>query len=532
MPIAILTVAFVLVATLPQSSGGASIRGRVTDDVSGAAIARAVVTLGFLGPGSQKWETSTSDDGSFEFRQLPAGGFKLVAEPPPGATTHVSRRYGQSARFDPARHEAMISPVQLSAGGELVADIELPRALSVSGRVLDASGLPVRNVLVLVRSLNGGYAARPGRPPDANGRFTVHGLRPNEYDVCAVPSVSAALLRSRGRIEGEQPLETCHPVDAASSGSSRHEDLDITLRYGAVFSIAGEVVDSTGTPIEANALQLTTSDGRNVDTADVRHEGSGFTIRGVPPGEYRLTARRATGTGQMIESGRAVVRVAADVEGIVVRTLAAVSIAGRVEYAEGAPSPRPMVNVNTVGHRIRPVGRFENVAHVGADSTFRLDALVGPQMFQVFGAMRPWAVQAIRYRGKDIYGRSVELRSSDNPDDLVVVLTNRSASVTAKLRGPDGPPGTDAAVVLIPLDPATGAALENAAVRPILAEGSLGLPLVRPGDYLIAAVAPEDVSGTLTSVVPHVARVARRITLAPREHRAIDLDLVRLSRAR
>jgi hypothetical protein len=139
-------------------------------------------------------------------------------------------------------------------------------------------------------------------------------------------------------------------------------------------------------------------------------------------------------------------------------------------------------------------------------------------------------VKSIRYQGEEIYGRSIQLRSSTNPDDLVVVLTNRSASVTARLRGSAGLSKTNAAVVLIPLDAATGAPLENAVVRPIGAEGPFGLPLVRPGDYLIAAVAPEDVSEPQASVARRVAPVAQRITLAAGEHRAIELDVVRASR--
>jgi hypothetical protein len=69
-----------------------------------------------------------------------------------------------------------------------------------------------------------------------------------------------------------------------------------------------------------------------------------------------------------------------------------------------------------------------------------------------------------------------------------------------------------------------------AAVRPIGTESPFGLPVVRPGDYLIAAVAPEDVSEPLASVVRRVAPVAQRITLAPGEQRAIELDLVRAAR--
>jgi Carboxypeptidase regulatory-like domain len=456
MPSALLTAAIVLVlaSPAPQSAGSGSVRGRVTDAATGDPIARAVVKLGFLGPGTQMWEASTGDDGGFVFPRVPAGGYKLFAEPPPGVTTHVSRAYGQSVRFDPNRHDMALFPIRLSDGDELVAEIGLPPALTVSGRVLDASGLPSRNTSILVRNLNGSVAARSERPTDAEGRFTVDGLRADDYDVCAVPSLGGALLRAQERLDGERPLETCHPADVTSRSSGNLPVLEITLRYGPASSATAASADPT-----TNA----------------------------PP----------------------------------------VSVVGRIEFAEGVPSSWPIVNVNTAGRRI---GSGVNLSRVGGDSRFYLDGLIGPQMFQVFGAMKPWVVKSIRYRGEEIYGRSIQLRSSTNPDDLVVVLTNRSASVTAKLRGPADQSKANAAVVLISLDTATGAPLDNAAVRPIGAEGPFGLPLVRPGDYLIAAVAPEDVSEPQASVARRVAPVAQRITLAAGEHRTIELDLVRASR--
>jgi hypothetical protein len=228
------------------------------------------------------------------------------------------------------------------------------------------------------------------------------------------------------------------------------------------------------------------------------------------------------------EVGFASVRVAAaDVENVVVRTASAVSIVGRVAFAEGPPAVRPKTTVNTVGERYRRPGPFVNVSHVREDLTFQLDGLFGPQMLQVFGAMGPWTVKEIKYRGEDIDGKSVEFRNSTDPNDLVVVLTNRSASVTAKLRPSAGHGNPDTTVVLIPLDPATGTPLENAAFRPIDADARFGLPVVRPGDYLIAAVAPEDVGQWQASVVRRLARIAQRVTLAPGEHRVVELDLVR-----
>jgi hypothetical protein len=72
-------------------------------------------------------------------------------------------------------------------------------------------------------------------------------------------------------------------------------------------------------------------------------------------------------------------------------------------------------------------------SRVQPDLTFRLDGLFGPQLLQVFGAMRPWVVKAIRYRGEDVFGRLVELRNSTDPNDLVVVLTNRAATVSGRV---------------------------------------------------------------------------------------------------
>ncbi len=393
MPFASLAavVALVLAAPSPQSS--AMIRGRVTDAVTGDPIPRAVVRLAFLGPGSQKWDALASDDGRFVFPNVPAGSFRLWAEPPAGVTTHVSRSFGQSVRFDPDRHDVIREPLRLSGGEEFVAAIELPHAVTVAGRVADANGLPARNVRVVVRDLKGYVAARQATSTDADGRFSVPGVRPGEYSVCAVPGVGPALRRAPGRFEGEQPLETCYPFDSTAPRPNQLPDLGITLRYGPLFSIAGAILDATGSPLATNSFQITRLDGSSVASVDIQHAGGQFVIRGVRPGEYHLAARRVTVEGQTIESGLLPVRIdTADVENVVVRTMPPVSIVGRVEYAEGVPGVRPVVNVNTNGQRIRPVGPFENVSHVGSDSTFRLDGLIGPQMFQVFGAMKPWAV--------------------------------------------------------------------------------------------------------------------------------------------
>jgi Carboxypeptidase regulatory-like domain len=120
----------------PAAEGAAVIRGVVTDLPSGQPIARAVVKLDFLGPGVQKREAVTDDMGNYVFAALPPGSYALIAEPEPSTTTHVSRRFGQSARFDPLRHGSLVRSIKVSSGGNFTANIDLPRALTVSGRVV------------------------------------------------------------------------------------------------------------------------------------------------------------------------------------------------------------------------------------------------------------------------------------------------------------------------------------------------------------------------------------------------------------
>lgn len=507
-----------------DARGSGVIRGRVIDAVTGEAIARAVVRLRVLGPGTGQWDASASDDGSFEFSRLPGGSFKLVAEPPPGSTSHVSRSYGHSVRFDPLRIDPG-GPLRLSGGDEVTAVIELPRARTIAGRILVPEGRAAQGVKIALKDPNGYQIHRTDVRSDAEGRFRFAGLRPGEYRVCAVPGMDPVLVRSTGRFEGPQILETCQP---APLGSSDLSAVEIPVRYGSVYSIAGSIVDSTGAPVRSDTLQLTRKDGPDSTAIDIRRTANQFSIRGVPPGEYLLSARRMASEWTAAEMGFAVVRVGdADVDQVVVRTWPPVSITGRIEFAEGTPAAMPKVNVNTVGERVRKPGPSENLSHVRGDLTFQLDGLFGPQLVQVFGAMRPRAVSSIRYRGEEIFGRAVDLRSSADPGELVVTLTSRSASVTPRLRVAGRQPSSGNMVALIAVDPATGAPLENALFRPIDAEGPFGLPVVRPGDYLIAALALEDASGPPASLVPRIARVASRIRLAPDEHRVIELDLVR-----
>jgi len=401
-----------------------------------------------------------------------------------------------------------------------------PPTLSIEGRVVDEQGEPMPRMRMLLSYPGEAGIVAPLSFSGSNGGFRLAGLKPGEYRLCADPGPIFGLLRTEGRFEGEFPMRACEAVSLSTQSRS---DVEIKIRRGLLYSISASLVDAAGNALSEAGFEFALRDGPPLGSVDIKRPGDGrLVVRGVPPGDYVMTARRVSPNGTLLELGSSSIRVtSADVENVVVRTTKPVRIVGRVEFVDALSATSPKINVNTVGLRSRPPGQFENASHVGEDMTFQIDGLLGPQMLQVFGAMTPWAVKAIRYRGDDIYGKFVEFRTITDPGDLVIVLTNQSASVTPKLRSPAGQAGAGTTVVLIPLDSKTGTALDNAVFRPIDGEAPFGLPPVRPGDYLIAAITADVSAGPPSSVARRLMRVAQRITLAPGEHRVIELDIVR-----
>ena len=109
----------------------------------------------------------------------------------------------------------------------------------------------------------------------------------------------------------------------------------------------------------------------------------------------------------------------------------------------------------------------------------------------------------------------------------MITLTNRIASVAARAVDEKGAPVSDALVVLLPANRLrwrAGSALPLVTQRDGTAAG-----FRVPGDYLAAAVVPQDMSRAWRSsdVVKAIAERARPVTLREGENR-IEVAVVRL----
>lgn len=154
-------------------------------------------------------------------------------------------------------HQAAIRPrfgEQLQANPELAHDLALqlgPETLSISGRVLDADGKPLKNVvMILVDGVRDGSSIQwiesslagqqpKGERTDRSGAFTLNGLSDRTYNVHAVDEKNRMVLESG-------------PIQAGTK--------DVVLRASADEHrrLEGVVVDSHNNPIPDVSISLTT----------------------------------------------------------------------------------------------------------------------------------------------------------------------------------------------------------------------------------------------------------------------------------
>src|ERR1051326_8040261 len=118
--------------------GTATIKGRVVAVDSGRPLRRVQINLS--SPDfSEARSMSTTAQGTFEFKDLPAGRYNLSAV----RSGYIRLQYGQRRPGEPGR------PVTLDDGQQFeTANLALPRTGSIAGRITDELGDPLADVSI------------------------------------------------------------------------------------------------------------------------------------------------------------------------------------------------------------------------------------------------------------------------------------------------------------------------------------------------------------------------------------------------
>ena len=530
-----------------KPDGGSSIEGRITDRDSREPIARAIVRLVRIGKPASEQSTMADAHGGYRFDHLQPGRYTVTAASPEHTAIYLTHRFGQDQPLDPMRAEPAAS-IELKAAETRQADIAMWKALAIEGRVLGENGEPLANMRVSALVASSSTPGVPGtawKTTDDRGAFRLFNLRPGEYRVCVEPGTTGAATRDQPANASER-LRTCYP-DSLHEGegliiplsSADVLGIDIRVQRGRVFSVMGITLDSSGAPMVGGTVSLVRGE-RSGTSQDIQLTEGRFLARGLPGGNYTIRAEIGGPTNYQDKREREVglldLHVDSDLEGIVIQTAKGARIAGRVEFEGAAPSIGPkklLINaLSDPGAGIFLAGPTEP-AFVDQNLTFRLEGLFGPHVLHVSGAPQPWIVQAIRYRGEDVFGSPTEFRTSADPNDLVVVLTDKGALVSGRVTDASGEPAAGTVVMLLPPDLGRQAMYFPGSIVGVAVgdDGTFRLPPVRAGEYSILAISPEDAPrGTTSSAqvaLARFARMAERLVLAEREEKTISLRVAR-----
>lgn len=159
------------VASLPAAASAATITGRVTDLISGAAVADVVVGAGPVGYGLRDY-TTTGADGTFAIDEHDAGRYNVCYFPDP-ATKLLERCW---------RDEHMPiygEPIDVPESGTVDGiDTALAPATTVVGTVTDWAGDPLAGVCVTAWTPHSGWLRVADATTAADGSYTLLGLTP------------------------------------------------------------------------------------------------------------------------------------------------------------------------------------------------------------------------------------------------------------------------------------------------------------------------------------------------------------------
>ena len=518
----------------PVAAGTAVLAGRVVDAETGDPIPRALLqVMGKVGERSTDLEAN--DRGEFRLEGLAAGDYTVVAVPPELRATHLPQVFGgeiTSLMTRASRPVVSLRPREVRE--DLV--IRLPRALALDGIVLDDAGQALAGIRVSAELVEGlPLSDSRQQTSDDRGRFRLFGLSPGVYRICAVPQGNFQMGQpSSGDVVQRRYVKTCYPSAPAGGGervtvakNQAAPMLTIAMQRSSGVTVSGHVTSESG----AANISVNISSAASMDSTPVGVEmqpGGRFIARGVTPGKYDISAHagsRPTGpySSESTERGRTTVDVAdADVSGIEITTTKGATLLGRIVPAEPLP-PRTRLRVqHAVMMGLMQTINMAAAAPVREDLTFQMTGIHGAILFQVSGLPPGWVIGGVRYRGADVTDAATLVASSTDPAQLEIHVTPHSGRVTARPVGADGQPVKGAMVVVLT---AAGDRIVAPTAEPKAGTDTFEIGPLRPGEYVVAAVALTDMMRMFRSQVglAGLREIGRRVRVSAGEPVSVDV---------
>jgi Carboxypeptidase regulatory-like domain len=478
------------------------VKGRVVAIDNGQGLSKVTISLVPMDrrEDGRPLTAKTTADGQYEFKQVPPAQYRLFAS----RNGYARQGYGQK----PGREFDLSSatPLDVRSGETLDnVDLSLVRGGAIEGSIFDQDGDPAARVSVtLVRStyLNGQRALRPSASDqtDDRGQFRIYDVPPGTYYVMATMRVFGMTDENRGvypsiYFPGVLDPQEATKVKMVAGGELRGYDMN--LLETTSFKISGKVISPDGQPqrrVFVTAVKLPSSGLQPNAPQGVASQGH-FTLRGLVPGSYRLTAQERR-EGQLL-TGSVVVDVGnQDIAGVVLPLGNGAELQGRVVFeGPGQPPNLASLRVSTLsfGGDSGPGFRFRGPmgASVKEDGTFALkDLAEGPAHLVVSRPSGNSYLKSIRAQGKDVTDGALELRSGDRIQGVEIAIASDGAQLSGNVKdGAGGQTVSDATVLIYPAD-ARLVGPSSRYIRTIAAgkQGEFSFQGLVPGEYKLCAL--------------------------------------------
>ena len=530
---------------------GAPIRGAIVSlvlDLARDSSAPAVTQLPFVPGRAERGPIGSTDaQGRFRIAAVPAGTYRLVITPAGYRGRYLPIGYGAVRANDAGR------PIVIRAGEEVRgADVGLPIAVAIEGRVVDENGEPLSRIPVFAARLSPGSESpqRASQLPvvtDDLGRYRIYGLEPGTYIVGAEARHAApAIEMSNGRphaISGgpePEPFVTTYHPSATADGAAQRVNLgthdlsgiDIMVQRAAVLTLSGTIFDSQGMPAAETSVALVGTPSDTVGSPMFRTNAEGrFVFRGLEAGVYRLLVGGGLWPGLGSINGRTEFAelqfdLGAGSLETVVTTQPGIGLAGRVAFAEGPPAdPFPL----KIAFR-RPQGGPEIAATMDDEWRFFGSDVFGALVVRVSSLPRGWVVKAVTLGGSDITDvPTVFTRQHDG--QLQIVLSSKPSTIEGEVKSDQPGRTPEATVYVFSEDRASWNISSPRTVSSDVGEnGRFSVSGLIGGRYLAVAIARE---GFRRPPSPGVAffellsKAATPFVIGDDERRTVDLTLWR-----
>jgi RNA polymerase sigma factor (sigma-70 family) len=369
----------------------ATLRGRVVERSSHAAVPNATVALTTSGSFLADSQVVADGAGAFEFRDLAPAEYQLSAS--------KGKLAGRAA-----------SSVTISLGGYVgEVTVEVGPARTISGKVLGPAS-PIPNARVLLRPARSMSNVIAHVQTTADGRYSIEGLLSGAYQL---------------RAESDRLAPAMRDVVVGDSDAG-----DVDLRLDAGSEVNGVVLGKEHQPIAGAVIAASVEDGEFRTTSAVtRTDSSGrFHLDSLGAGLLYVSASHPDHGSKDAPPARIAF---GEKKELTLMLDASASVEGSVAWEDGAPAVGVTVHAGDASTKTDASGRY-HLAPLGAGVHF------------VVATREPGAFVPHDPGGRQT--AAVTLGSDEHKSGVDLVLMRAGHKIAGRVVGPDGAPVADAMV--------------------------------------------------------------------------------------